>query len=217
MVHKKAISRLSRYRKALLRLRDLGFVNVFSDTLGEAVGVTAAQVRKDFSLFGITGRRRGGYRIDDLIDDLQRILGMDHPNDVVIAGVGNLGKALMEHRGFEKEDIHIVAGFDIDPAKVKKKFKIPVFPIETLPDFVKEHRIKLGIIAVPEVAAQSVCDLMLSAGIRGILNFTTVRFKGAESAVINNVYLQVELENVIYFMNALDRDPEGGLNAFPFD
>lgn len=208
-VHKKSISRLSRYRKALLRLRDLGFVNVFSDTLGEAVGVSAAQVRKDFSLFGITGHRRGGYKIDDLVDDMQRILGMDHSNHVVIAGVGNLGKALIEHKGFEKEGIHIVAGFDVDPSKIKKKITIPVFPLEELPEYVKEHHIKLGIIAVPDVAAQEVCDLMLSAGIRGILNFTTVRFKGAEKAVINNVYLQVELENVIYFMNALTDDEAG--------
>ena len=209
VVHKKTISRLSRYRKALLHLRDLGFVNVFSDTLGEVVGVTAAQVRKDFSLFGITGHRRGGYKIDDLIGQLQHILGMDEPQDVIIVGVGNLGNALIQYKGFEKEGVRIVAGFDIDPAKIHKKFKVPLYPMEELEPFVRRHKVRIGIIAVPDVAAQEVCDIMLSAGIRGILNFTTVRFKGAEDAVINNVYLQVELENVIYFMKALEKEQEG--------
>ena len=143
VVHKKSISRLSRYRKALMKLRDLGFVNVFSDTLGEAVGVSAAQVRKDFSLFGITGHRRGGYHIDDLIDDLQRILGMDHPNDVIIAGIGNLGKALIEYKGFGKEGIHIVAGFEVDPSKIKKKINIPVYPLDMLKEYVEKNKIKL--------------------------------------------------------------------------
>ena len=95
IVSKKHISRLSRYRKALFRFKELGFVKVFSDTLGEAVGVTASQVRKDFSLFGISGNKRGGYQIDALIDKLQNILGKDFDQKVIIVGIGNIGNALM--------------------------------------------------------------------------------------------------------------------------
>ncbi len=203
LVSKKHISRLSRYRKALFRFRELGFVKVFSDTLGEAVGVTASQVRKDFSLFGIPGNKRGGYQIDTLIDKLQDILGKDFDQKVIIVGIGNIGNALIKYKGFENEGIKIVAGFDIDPAKMNRKGAVPIYPLEDIHDYVKKHNITIGIIAVPDIVAQEVFDVMLSAGIKGILNFAPMRYKGAENAFINNVNLQVELENVIYFVNVL--------------
>ncbi|MCJ7812302.1 redox-sensing transcriptional repressor Rex [bacterium] len=203
IVNKKSISRLSRYRKALFRFKELGFVKVFSDTLGEAVGVTASQVRKDFSLFGIPGNKRGGYQIDTLIDKLQNILGKDYDQKVIIVGIGNIGNALIKYKGFEREGIKIVAGFDIDPAKVNKKSTVPIYPLDEIHSYVKRHGITIGIIAVPEIVAQEVCDKMISAGIKGILNFAPLRYKGAENAMINNVNLQAELENVIYFVNVL--------------
>ncbi len=204
IVNKKCISRLSRYRKALFRFKELGFVKVFSDTLGEAVGVTASQVRKDFSLFGIPGNKRGGYQIDTLIDKLQNILGKDYDQKVIIVGIGNIGNALIKYKGFEREGIKIVAGFDIDPAKVNKKSAVPIYPLDEIYSYVKKHGITIGIIAVPEIVAQEVCDKMISAGIKGILNFAPIRYKGAENAMITNVNLQAELENVIYFVNVYE-------------
>ena len=201
IVNKKCISRLSRYRKALFRFKELGFVKVFSDTLGEAVGVTASQVRKDFSLFGISGNKRGGYQIDTLIDKLQNILGKDYDQKVIIVGIGNIGNALIKYKGFEREGIKIVAGFDIDPAKVNKKSTVPIYPLDEIHSYVKRYGITIGIIAVPEIVAQEVCDKMISAGIKGILNFAPLRYKGAENAMITNVNLQAELENIIYFVN----------------
>ncbi len=205
IVSKRNISRLSRYRKALFRFRDLGFVKVFSDTLGEAVGVTSAQVRKDFSLFGISGNKRGGYQIEELIDRLQHILGKDQIQDVIVAGVGNIGSALIKYNEFEKEGIRIVAGFDIDPTKIHKKEKVPVYHLEKLSDFVRDNHIKVGILCVPDIAAQEVCDLMVGGGITGILNFAPIRLKRTEEVVINNMNVQMELENVIYFVNAIER------------
>ena len=206
IVNKKCITRLSRYRKALLRLKDLGFVRVFSDTLGEAVGATAAQVRKDFSLFGITGNKKGGYQVDILLEKLQNILGKDKDQKVIVVGAGNIGTALIQYKGFERERIKVVAGFDIDSAKINKKSKIPILSSDELSTYVRKHDIQIGIIAVPDYAAQQVCEMMLSAGIKGILNFAPIRLRGSEEAIVNNVHLQIELENVIYFVNALNKN-----------
>ncbi len=205
IISKKNISRLSRYRKALIHFKQLGFVKVFSDTLGEAVGVTSAQVRKDFSLFGISGNKRGGYNIEELIQRLQNILGKDQIQDVIVAGAGNIGSALMKYHEFEKEGIRIIAGFDIDPAKISEKAKIPVFHLDELDTYVRSHQIKVGIIAVPDIAAQQICDSMVASGISGILNFAPIRLKSNEDVIINTVNVQMELENVIYFVNALSK------------
>ena len=196
---------MSRYRKTLLRFRELGFVKVFSDTLGEAVGVTASQVRKDFSLFDISGNKRGGYQVDQLIDQLQSILGKGQNQKVIVVGLGNIGHALIKYKGFENEGIMIVAGFDIDPSKINKKIDVPLFPLDEMEGFVKKHNIEIGIIAVPDIAGQQVFDTMVAAGIKGILNFAPIRYQGADNVIINNVNLQIELENVIYFVNALKK------------
>ncbi len=212
MVNKRVISRLSQYWKALLQFQDLGFVKVFSDTLGEATGVTSVQVRKDFSLFGISGNKKGGYQVDALIGRLQSILGKDRVQEVVIVGVGNVGSALIKYKRFEGEGIRIAAGFDIDPAKINRKSHVPILPMGEMAPFVKERGIHLGIIAVPDIAAQDVFNQMAACGIRGVLNFAPIRFRGGEDTVINNVNLQMELENVIYFVNAMERGKPNGAN-----
>jgi redox-sensing transcriptional repressor len=205
MVNKKVVARLSSYRTALLRFHELGFVKVFSDTLAEAVGATSAQVRKDFSLFGISGNKKGGYQTDVLIEKLQALLGKDRVQPVVIAGIGNIGTALLKYKGFEGEGIKIIAGFDIDPAKLNRKARIPVLPMDELKDFVSQNEVRIGIIAVPDIAAQAVCDAIVAAGIQGILNFAPLILRAIPGVVVNNVNLQNELENVIYFVNALSK------------
>jgi redox-sensing transcriptional repressor len=202
-VSKKCVSRLSRYRKALIRFKNLGFVKVFSDTLGEATGVTSAQVRKDFSLFGIGGNKRGGYEINSLLDRMQVLLGKDQLHQVIVIGVGNIGRALIQYKGFEKEGISIVAGFDIDPVKINTKAPTPILPIQELNEFVKKHEIEIAILAVSEIAAQEACNILVQAGIIGILNFAPIRLQAPEHVEINTVNLQVELENLIYFTKVL--------------
>jgi redox-sensing transcriptional repressor len=202
IANKNCIIRLSRYKNALYKFREKGLHRVFSNTLAEAVGVLPTQVRKDFSFFGISGNKRAGYQIGELLEKLNSILGKDEIQKVVIAGCGNIGSALMKYAGFEKEGIKIIAVFDINPAKCKRRGPIPVLPITRLKDFVSEHRIKIGVIAVPDTAAQGVFDAMVSAGIKGVLNFAPLRLKPQESVVINNVNLELELESVAYFINA---------------
>ncbi len=202
MANRSCIIRLSRYKNALNRLRTLNFVRVFSDNLADAAGVTAAQVRKDFSLFGITGNRRGGYRVDELAEQLNKILGKDQLHEFIVIGVGNIGRALLHYPGFERSGINVAAGFDIDPAKFNRDSKPPVLPLEQLAGVIKSRDIRLAILAVPDYAAQQVLELALSAGIRGVLNFAPICLKAPTGCVINNINLETELENLIYFVNA---------------
>jgi redox-sensing transcriptional repressor len=203
--------RLSKYKSALYRLKSLGFVRIFSDNLADAVEVTSSQVRKDFSIFDISGNKRGGYKIDELIEKINTILGKDELQKVVIVGLGKLGSALTDYTGFEKEGIKIVAAFDIDSTKfnhsnsqrIKQKEKTPVLPLEYLPEFVRKNNIKIGIITVPAASAQQVVDIILSTGIKGVLNFAPIQLRGNDDCLINNVNLEVELENLIYFVNVL--------------
>jgi len=202
MANRSCVIRLSRYKNALNRLKALNFVRVFSDNLADAAGVTAAQVRKDFSLFGITGNRRGGYKVDELSEQLNRILGKDQLQEVIVIGMGNIGRALLHYGGLEKSGIKIAAGFDIDPAKFAPEAKPPVLPLDDMVRVVRERGLVLGVLAVPDYAAQQVLELMLSAGIKGVLNFAPICLKAPEGCVVNNINLESELENLIYFVNA---------------
>jgi redox-sensing transcriptional repressor len=205
ITNKSCIIRLSRYKNALYRLRTLGFVKVFSDNLADAVGVLPSQVRKDFSLFGISGNKRGGYQVDILIEKLNTILGKEQTQEVIIVGLGNIGNALMKYKGFEKEGMKISACFDIDSTKYSRDSEIPILPLEEMKDFVRNKHIKIGVIAVPDVAAQSVFNMMTSCGIKGVLNFAPIRLRAASDIAVNNVNLELELENVIYFVNLQEK------------
>jgi redox-sensing transcriptional repressor len=199
--NKRVILRLSRYRNALTRFKALGFVKIFSEYLADAVVVTSAQVRKDFSLFGISGNKRGGYQIDALIAKLNEILGKNEIQKVVLVGAGQLGSALLKYRNFEQEGIKIVAAFDIDPSKQLQKTTIPILPLEQITEYIKHHDVKIAILCVPDIAAQQTLDVLVKSGIKGVLNFAPIELKAPEDCIINNVNVAVELENLIYFVN----------------
>jgi redox-sensing transcriptional repressor len=199
--NKKIILRFSRYRNALTRFKALGFIKIFSEYLAEAVGSTSAQVRKDFSLFGISGTKRGGYQIDALIAKLNEILGKNEIQKVILVGAGHIGSALLKYKTFELEGIKIVAAFDIDPAKLLQKNSIPVLPVSQIEEFVKSNDIKVAILCVPDIAAQQTMDILVNSGIKGVLNFAPIELKAPGGCIINNVNLAVELENLIYFVS----------------
>ena len=197
--------RLSRYRSALTNLKMLNFNRVFSDNLADAAGATSAQVRKDFSIFGLAGNRRGGYLVDDLIAQLDKILGKDKVQKFILVGAGNMGRALLNYPGFEKNSMKILAGFDIDQSKLAPNAEIPILPLDKVKDFIAKNGIQFAIICVPILAAPQVSEILFSAGIKGILNFAPIRLKEHEGCVIENINLVTELENIIYFVNALDK------------
>lgn len=203
VINRQSITRFSKYKSLLLKLKALGFKRVFSDNLAEAAGAAPAQVRKDFSLFNISGSKRGGYEVEELLATLNKILGKDKLQSVIIVGMEKLGVALLESKSFEEEEIKIAAAFDSDPAKVDRNRVIPIYPLEELRKFVKYSSVKIALLTTGDVIAQDACDLLVEAGILGILNFTSVRLKTPENVFVNNIDFYAELEKVFYFVNLM--------------
>lgn len=205
-MHRDFILRLSKYKRLLHKLKSLGFVKVFSNNLGDAIGVSPALVRKDFSLISLPGNKRGGYNIDNVIAQLSRVLGEESPHRVVLAGCGKIGRALMEYKEFAKDGIEIVAGFDIDPESVRSASRVPIHDVSQMVDFIRTNGIKIGIITVPDSAASQVLELMVQGGIRGVLNFAPVDLKPAPgcSCIVQNVNIGLEIENLLYLVNHME-------------
>jgi redox-sensing transcriptional repressor len=176
-------------------------VKIFSDNIADPLGISASLVRKDFGIFGISGSQKGGYLIESVLEKIDQILGSDEVQEVVVIGAGRIGEALMSYKGFYKDGIRIVAGFDTDARKIKSKGDIPVLPMEEFPRFVKTHKVKVAIMAVPDFAAQQTLEIIKSSRIQGILNFTPIKFKSTDDVVINNFNIENELVNLIYFVN----------------
>jgi len=206
MTIKNRINRLLSYKHLLNRFKSLGLVRVFSDNIADPLGISASLVRKDFGLFGISGSQKGGYSIDDVLLKINDILGSNEVNRLIIVGMGRIGEALMSYKGFHKDGIKIVAGFDIDVKKMKKTGDIPVKPIEELNEYVSENNISVAIMAVPDIAAQQTLETLKRANIKGILNFTPVKFKSTEEMTVNNFNIENELVNLIYFVNKFKKN-----------
>jgi redox-sensing transcriptional repressor len=198
MVIRKNINRLLRYRSLLVKMQDLGFETVYSYNLGKEAGVSPEQVRKDFSQFGIKGKKKGGYNIIDLLFTINNIFRKDEVQNVILVGLGNIGHSLMKYRGFKDRMINIVATFDIDPSKYKKKCAVRCYPMEDLQKVVSDLDVKTAIVAVPERAVQEVCDQLVAAGILGILSFAPTLIKAPPHITINNISISHELESLIY-------------------
>ena len=199
MISDKIIKRLLQYRICLIKFQRLGFEKVFSYNLGEEVGVTPEQVRKDFSYFGIKGNKKAGYDIDKLLKAISGIFKRHEDRNIIIVGMGNIGKALTNYKGFPENRIFIVAAFDLDPAKYTKKFIIPVYHPDKMDKIVKKHKVRIAVIAVPEFAGQEICDKLVSLGIKGILNFSPVILHVPDNVYVNNVRLRSEIESLFYY------------------
>lgn len=198
---KEMIQRLVRYKNILQKFKSLGLSRVFSDNLGDAAGISASLVRKDFSLAKLTvGNKRGGYPIDTLLQALDAMLGTPSLQRIIIVGCGKIGTALMNYPGFSSEFIQIVAGFDNNPGIINPAAPIPVLPVSQLPAFVKEQNIDVAILAVPEQAAASVLDQLSAAGVRGVLNFSPVQLKAGTSLFVQNINIAFEIENLFYYV-----------------
>jgi redox-sensing transcriptional repressor len=179
----------------------MGVEKVFSLTLANETGVTPDQVRKDFSEFNIRGNKRGGYYINDLLEKMEKLFHANKDNNIVLIGMGNMGLALSKYSKFVQRNMNIVATFDIDPFKQKIRSGIPVYSMSRLQEIIDRFRVKVAILAVPEISAQEVADELTRYGITGIVNFAPVLLKVTQEVIINNVNLCDELESVIYYVH----------------
>jgi redox-sensing transcriptional repressor len=201
--NQKSVSRLSRYRNALCRFKSYGVPWVYSDQIASSLGITAAQVRKDFSHFGVTGKRKIGYHVDQIIELLNTILGKNEQTRAIIAGFGPLGRALYTEYLVKDRGMKIVAAFDArhDTGTPQDAKTLPVLPYSKIISFAVENRIEFGIITIPDTTAQRVLDLMVLAGIKGVMSLSPVELKNPKKCFVNSIDLLREFEKVVFFGN----------------
>jgi redox-sensing transcriptional repressor len=193
------VNRLSLYLRELQHLVAEGIQTTNSSQLGERLGFSDAQVRKDLAYFGNFGHPGIGYRSDELIGEIRRILGTDRRWSVALVGVGNLGTALLGYRGFEPQGFVLAAAFDSDPAKVGTHVEgVEILAINRLPIIVAQRQVDLGMIAVPAPHAQAAADRLVAAGVRGIVNFAPVTLALPDGVSQVSVDLARELEQVAF-------------------
>lgn len=188
-------------------MEEAGEEVVSSAQLATRCMVNAAQVRKDLAYFGEFGIRGVGYYVKNLLNDIKRILGSNKEWRMAVIGVGNLGSALLSYKDFLKQNYKIVASFDIDPPKVigrvseKLGKPVEIFHINRLKEVAKERKIEIGLITTPPSEAQSVADLLVEAGVRGILNFAPTQIVVPEGFVVKDVFFTTILDNLAYLLS----------------
>ncbi len=205
-VPKAVVSRLSLYLRELQQLLRVGKKTISSTNLGRRLGVTDAQVRKDFAYFGQFGYPGIGYRCEELVREIRKILGTDRLWPVALIGCGNLGQALLGYRGFSKQGFRVAAAFDVDPEIVGSSFEgLVVQHLDGLSRVVEQDDIRLAILAVPANAAIPAVEVLVAAGITGILNFAPVTLSVPKTVSVVGVDLAMELEQLAFAV--VKKDP----------
>ena len=194
------VGRLPVYLRALIEMAEQGVATVSSEDLAEAAGVNSAKVRKDLSHLGSYGTRGVGYDVAYLIHQVRRELGLTQHWPVLIAGLGNLGHALANYRGFTERGFRIAALVDADRSKVGEMIDgIRVRHVDDLPAIVAEQEIAIGLICTPAAAAQEVADRMVEAGIRSVLNFAPAIISVPAAVSLRKVDLSIELQILAFY------------------
>jgi redox-sensing transcriptional repressor len=194
------VGRLPVYLRALVDLAEQGTTTASSEELATAAGVNSAKVRKDLSHLGSYGTRGVGYDVAYLIHQIRRELGLTQHWSIVIAGIGNLGHALANYKGFAERGFRVGALVDADPAKVGERVgELTIASIEDLDSVVRANDIAIGVIATPAAAVQDVADRLVGAGVRSILNFAPATVVVPPGVLVRKVDLAVELQILAFY------------------
>lgn len=196
----KTIERLSQYRRILLNCSASGKVHIFSHELAAILNITAVQVRRDIMFLGYSNLQRKGYIIQDLIRTIGNLLDNSEIMSVAVIGLGHLGTAITTYFKGKREKLEIVAAFDIDPNKIGKVVAgVVCYPLSELNEIAKRDNITIGMITVPPEQAEDVARKLVAAGIKGILNFTTVPLNVSSDVFLEEYDMITALEKVAYF------------------
>jgi redox-sensing transcriptional repressor len=196
------VSRLPVYLRALQYMAASGMTTTSSQELGEKVGISAAQIRKDLSQFGEFGKQGTGYLIPFLLDRLVQILKVEQVWDVVLVGLGELGHAILRYQGFENRGFHIVACFDNDPAKIGTEVAgFVVRDVKNMVEEIKAGQIKMAMLCVPASVAQEVSNKLVEAGIRGILNYAPVSLTVPAEVRVQYIDPVIGLQRMAYYLH----------------
>jgi redox-sensing transcriptional repressor len=194
------VARLPLYLRSLVEMTDRGMHTTSSEGLADAAGVNSAKVRKDLSYLGSYGTRGVGYDVEYLIYQISRELGLTQDWNCVIVGVGNLGHALANYRGFGARGFRVAALVDADERKVGEKVgDLEIEDFEDLERIVKERNVSIGIVATPAVAAQEAADRLVSAGVKSILNFAPAVISVPDDVSLRKVDLSIELQILSFY------------------
>jgi redox-sensing transcriptional repressor len=196
-------SRLSVYLRCLNLVAATGIKTISSQALADQFNLNSAQIRKDLAHFGEFGVRGVGYFVDELREHITKILGLDSAHRVGIIGAGNLGSALANYNGYTASNFTVVALFDNDREKIGRHVgerAIPVYDVRSLARVVREENVDVAVIAVPARVAQRVLNLVMSAGVRAVLNFAPIPLHARLGVKVKNVDLTIQLESLSYFL-----------------
>ncbi|MGH7501364.1 MAG: redox-sensing transcriptional repressor Rex [Longimicrobiales bacterium] len=210
-VSESTVGRLSLYLRLLAELDREGVATLSSEDLARRCGTTAAQVRKDLSLFGTFGKRGLGYGVAELVAELRGILGLGRRWRVALVGAGRIGVALMGYEDFRRQGFFIEAAFEADATKVgERRHGVEIRPESELERALVEETIDIVIVAVPAEAAQAVVDRVVASGVKAILNFAPTKLNVPAHVALKSVNMAMELEALSY---ALASSGRAGRNA----
>lgn len=194
------VMRLPLYLRTLNLMEDQEIVS--SQELGERLQLTPAQIRKDLSYFGRFGKQGRGYNVKNLARELRRILGLDREWNMVLVGVGRLGRAILDYGRFARSGFKIVAAIDSDPALIGKKVAgVPVYDVAELAALVSSRQVAIGIVAVPPSQAQGVIDALVKAGIKAILNYAPVAARVPPGVKVRDIDPVVAGQSMTFYLN----------------
>ena len=195
------IKRLPKYHIYLKELMRNDVDRISSKELGEKIGFTASQIRQDLNNFGDFGQQGYGYNVKELYKQISLILGLDKDYTGIIIGAGNLGQAIANYSRFSELGLSIEAIFDANPKLIGMKIRdVEIRDIDTLNSYLENSNVNIGIICVPRINAQKVCDLLVKGGIKGIWNFAPVDLVVPNDVKVENVHLSESLLTLVYLM-----------------
>ena len=195
------IGRLPIYLRALQRMAAKGMQTTSSQELGERVGISAAQIRKDISQFGEFGKQGTGYRISFLMDKLREILKIDRIWDVAVVGAGDVGHALARYQGFVNRGFRIAMVFDSDESKVGKQIgEFVVQDTSSMIEAIQEAGVKVAMLSVPASAAQEATDMLIKAGVKAILNYAPISLNVPEDVRVQHIDPATHLQRMTYYL-----------------
>ena len=201
------IRRLPKYYRYLGELVERKVERISSQTLADMMGISASQLRQDLNHFGEFGQQGYGYRVEDLYQEIGRIIGLEKEYNMVIVGAGNLGQALANYPNFSKRGFILRGVFDVNPKLIGLRLRDnEIIDTDQLEDFIKKNDISIGIITVPKEAAQEVADRMVKAGIKAIWNFAPIDLKVPEDVILVNEHPADRLMVISFRLKELGYD-----------
>lgn len=197
------VLRLPLYVRALTQLNDAAIEVVSSHALGDKLQITPAQIRKDLSYFGRFGKQGRGYNVGYLLRELRTIMGLDQEWKAALVGIGRLGRAIISYPGFSREGFQVVAIFDASPALVGTELDgVKIRGMNDLTPVVQDLGVHIGIVAVPEDHAQSVVDLLVGSGVKGILNYAPISPQVPEGVWVRNIDPVLSLQTLTFHLKS---------------